>query len=311
LVLAAASPSSASNSDGVGGLVEAVDTAQARLGVGADTVAFDRDGSSKGSHGEVAVHGSGLHVDSAVVDPTRGDALGFDLPDELRDGVRGRTADGRVVVEAGADEVGAVVEALDGGVRIQTILTSRGAASRYEYTFHGDVTPVIRADGGADLVVPGAAGASVTIVGSVDAPWAVDADGRDVPSWYEVQGSILIQVVEHESGSYDYPIVADPKVTTGLHYVLPVYYVHYTKSETNSMRALLNHGGSNLPALFCSYIPNTTAKVVCGAIFLLVKADIQSEANKAVRDGRCLALRLPATAGAINMVSYDAYTRKC
>lgn len=40
--------------------------------------------------------------------------------------------------------------------------------------------------------------------------WAVDASGRRVPTRFQLDGDTLIQVVEHASGEFNYPIVADP-----------------------------------------------------------------------------------------------------
>jgi hypothetical protein len=41
-------------------------------------------------------------------------------------------------------------------------------------------------------------------------PWAFDANGQEVPTWYEVEGSTLLQYVDHLSADFTYPIVADP-----------------------------------------------------------------------------------------------------
>lgn len=49
------------------------------------------------------------------------------------------------------------------------------------------------------------------ILGAFQVPFAVDADGRSVPTHFEVSGHTLVQVVDHESSSnFTYPIVADP-----------------------------------------------------------------------------------------------------
>lgn len=43
----------------------------------------------------------------------------------------------------------------------------------------------------------------------IDASWALDANGKPVPTHYEVNGTTLTQVVEHAAGTA-YPVVADP-----------------------------------------------------------------------------------------------------
>jgi hypothetical protein len=45
----------------------------------------------------------------------------------------------------------------------------------------------------------------------VEPPWAVDTNGRSVPTHFEVRGAALVQVVDHHTGDFAYPIVADPK----------------------------------------------------------------------------------------------------
>ena len=41
-------------------------------------------------------------------------------------------------------------------------------------------------------------------------PWALDANGVNVPTHYEISGTTLTQVVEHKAGDFAYGIVADP-----------------------------------------------------------------------------------------------------
>jgi hypothetical protein len=41
-------------------------------------------------------------------------------------------------------------------------------------------------------------------------PWARDAQAREVPTHYEIDGTTVVQVVNHRSGVYDYAITADP-----------------------------------------------------------------------------------------------------
>src|SRR5690606_33551827 len=47
-------------------------------------------------------------------------------------------------------------------------------------------------------------------LGGVGAAWARDAEGRDVPTRYEVDGTTVTQVVEHTAEGIVHPVVADP-----------------------------------------------------------------------------------------------------
>jgi len=48
--------------------------------------------------------------------------------------------------------------------------------------------------------------------------WAEDAAGRSVPTRYEIENGKIVQVVDHKSASFIYPIVADPYLGYRLFY---------------------------------------------------------------------------------------------
>jgi hypothetical protein len=48
------------------------------------------------------------------------------------------------------------------------------------------------------------------MIGAIDTPWAFDADGEAVPTFFEVTGTSLTQVVQHRDGDFAYGITADP-----------------------------------------------------------------------------------------------------
>jgi len=83
-----------------------------------------------------------------------------------------------------------------------------------------DVDPLFRFDvdvpDGGRIEQDHASGATVvykadgSISSAFGLPWAYDADGQEVPTWYEVEGSTLLQYVDHLSADFAYPVVADP-----------------------------------------------------------------------------------------------------
>lgn len=108
------------------------------------------------------------------------------------------------VVYVGSEEVSLAVQPLaDGSTRFLTILDGKEAAQQYEYRFEGAELDLQ----GDDSVLVYQEGA---LTGVVDVPWAKDANGLDVPTRYEIEGDALIQVIDHASGNYAYPVVADP-----------------------------------------------------------------------------------------------------
>lgn len=103
-------------------------------------------------------------------------------------------------------------------IRASAIVSDPSQTERFGYDFGGGVSVEIQQDGSAiaytteEVTDPdtGVTTPVEKIVADVAAPWARDAAGIDVPTRYETFGSALVQVVEHHSGDYAYPIVADP-----------------------------------------------------------------------------------------------------
>lgn len=94
---------------------------------------------------------------------------------------------------------------VDGSVQLATVLTSSAAPIGYSYKFRlPKGSSISRLGDGVVLM------SQAKFMGAIAAPWAKDANGRDVPTHYEVSGSTVIQVVDHLSDRFAYPIVADP-----------------------------------------------------------------------------------------------------
>lgn len=134
-------------------------------------------------------------------------------------------------------------------IRASTIISDASQTERFEYDFGGGVTVEIQHDGSAiaytteEVTDPdtGVTTSIEKIVADVATPWARDADGIDVPTRYEASGSTLVQVVEHRSGNYTYPIVADPTFDRPNFFQ---YRVRFNRAET----ATIASGGAGLIA---------------------------------------------------------------
>lgn len=157
-------------------------------------------------------------------------SVSVDLPVEL-DSTDGEVAaNGTVVFADAGDDTHAAIQGLaDGSIRIQTVLESDASPNTFTYRFDDGVTQVLRADGGADLLVE--VDAIVFTVGAIEPPWAADADGHDVATSYTVSGNDLIQHVDHGPGSA-YPITADPTFSLGWW-----AYLHFNRAETATIAA--------------------------------------------------------------------------
>lgn len=57
--------------------------------------------------------------------------------------------------------------------------------------------------------------------GGIAAPWALDANGEEVPTRYALDGTTLIQTVDHEGAAY--PVVADPAWFLAVYVAVQLY----------------------------------------------------------------------------------------
>jgi len=133
--------------------------------------------------------------------------VSISLPNAEASGDAKRLKDGTVAYP-GTDGSAQAVIPTDGGVQMLTTIADKSAPTRYDYK-------VEVPEGGKVELLPDNAGAVVldgdgNPVIVVPAPWAKDANGTAVPTRFETDGTTLTQVVEHTSGSYSYPVVADP-----------------------------------------------------------------------------------------------------
>lgn len=96
----------------------------------------------------------------------------------------------------------------DGSVQLATVIGDARAPEVYRYDLALPAGASLAPLTGGRVAIVGADGA---FLGGFAAPWAKGRDGATVPTHYEVDGSTLVQVVNH-GGLPDssYPLVADP-----------------------------------------------------------------------------------------------------
>jgi hypothetical protein len=113
---------------------------------------------------------------------------------------------GAVVYESGAGAVSLAAQAtVDGGLQVLVVIDGADAPSEYRFDMSvpAGATLVATADGGAEVV-----GADGQVVAGVAPAWALDADGQPVPTRYRIEGTTLVQVIDHHGAAY--PVVGDP-----------------------------------------------------------------------------------------------------
>ena len=253
-----------------------------------------------------AVDTSGLEVtvpsdpqDGISVEPESGGSFTIGLPfaadAELTNGEQG------VVYDNGNGSSTVPLVKADGVVQIITTIADESAPVAYVY-------PLDLPEGGR-LELLDDRGALVLdsfgeVVATIDAPWARDAGGKSVPTYYAVSGDSLVQVVAHGPGD-TYPIVADPKISLGW-----AIYVKYSKSEVKSMVSGLRGSLSSKAkygSVLCLGVPSIYAAGLCGLITYDMMDSIYRTFVSANSKGHCVEIQLAY----ISYVPVNWKTYKC
>lgn len=116
------------------------------------------------------------------------------------------TSDGTSVYETKQNYSVVPLPYKDGSIQLINVIADSAAPERYDYDFSSTTPVSITLKDGVAVILD----VNGDFIGGVTTPWAYDARGVAVPTHFEIAGSTLIQVVEHSSGSYTYPISADP-----------------------------------------------------------------------------------------------------
>jgi len=183
------------------------------------------------------------------------------------------------------------------GTQVLIGIDSAAAPATYDFGLGGDVLPLPAADGGIDLVGPDGG-----VVAQVERPWAVDAEGRHVPTRYEVRGSTIRQVVDHRTRDVAYPVVADPKLK--FCDLGTAVCVKLSKKEVKKAHAAMFVSlGAGVNTL-CGLIPaknpaGVAVRVVCAAAVTAYFYTLRGVFKKAKSKGKCVELKFRVVAAAV------------
>lgn len=115
--------------------------------------------------------------------------------------------DGLVEYDNANGSVSVPVPQVDNSIAIHTVLESKDAPSRYEYEIKMPAGASLQPDGEGSVYIQSRDG---SYLGGFAKPWATDAAGVSLPTSYEIEGSALVQTVDHSGADVQYPVVADP-----------------------------------------------------------------------------------------------------
>lgn len=123
------------------------------------------------------------------------------------------------------------------------MIESSKAPQRFDYVFDLPADTVLHKSGEGLLFL----NKDGELLLAIAEPWASDAAGMPVPTYFEVHGNTVTQVVEHNS-SHRYPIVADPWLGIQLYHNWVRYSTSgdlaYSAMPTPQILATVGLGGS-------------------------------------------------------------------
>lgn len=125
-----------------------------------------------------------------------------------------KVANGVVAYASESNFSNAVQANEDGSVRMTTIIDDPTAPTEYEYEigvegeFH--LQKAINDEGKEGVLVMNAE--QTEVLKLVSPAWALDADGNEVETYFEIRGNKLVQVVNHNVEGVVYPVTADPRI---------------------------------------------------------------------------------------------------
>ena len=181
--------------------------------------------------------------------------MGLPLANSADDGVKARM--GTVVYADAAPDTAVAAQATsDGGVRALVVID--GPAAPAEYRF-----PLTLPDGSTLTTTPEGGVLALSPAGipelSVGAPWAKDANGHDVNTYYRIEATTIVQVVDHQGASY--PVVADPFVTD-CSWTYATCSIYVNRGTVHNMAAIL----ARYPNSANTYLAGATAAAACLAV---------------------------------------------
>ncbi|MEL3945573.1 MULTISPECIES: DNRLRE domain-containing protein [Streptomyces] len=161
--------------------------------------------------------------ETTVSIPWDGKNNGIDIHNQLmpntlsipQGGTKGTQVGGNVVYTSSGPVDTVVQPTTDGGSRTLNIIKNSSAPREYEtgFVLPAGMKAVTHDDGSVSLYSAGDDNADKAPqkepAGFFDAPWARDANGKEVPTRYKVVGNKLVQQVDFDANSA-FPIVIDP-----------------------------------------------------------------------------------------------------
>ena len=158
------------------------------------------------------------------------------------------------------------------------VVRDSSAPSAYSFVISANGKPAALSESDGLILVSDAD--TGELVNFLSAPWAVDANGDQLKTYYTIKGSTVTQHVDHAGAVY--PVIADPRLRCDALFCT----MEYTKAETKRMATEMTFTVAAVTAA-CTLLGGPVAGVMCG----LSGAAVVSFANTARNNGKCVGLR--------------------
>lgn len=215
-----------------------------------------------------------------------GPNLKVSLPNAASAGDAQKVTNGVVSYPSNSGAANAVQTNADGSVRMLTVIDNPSAPTRYDYkiTVPAGGRIVLASSNNGALIVDG----SDKPIASVAAPWAKDATGMPIKTWFATNGQTLTQYVRHRVAGVTYPVTADPRV----HHTWYGTYYYFNRDETNYVSLGMS-----------SWLGSRVGGAVAAAIFTVGG---QWAADQAKKRRQCVAAFMPR-----GYIYIQVYLTKC
>ena len=198
------------------------------------------------------------------------------------------------------DRAAVAVQPRDTGARVMVII--RSAADPEDYRFPvkvpagGKLVPMAGDNAGTEGTSEQNTKGYVILdregegVGSIASPWALDAAGQLVSTWYKLASdNTIVQHVDHTGTNAHYPVVADPLVSVGCAWTDCAVWFSASVTSTLARYTFLGQVGFSLAAeVLCLGLVNPIAKLVCGELVGAFSQALIGNLQKARDQGACL-----------------------
>ncbi len=145
--------------------------------------------------------------DQPIVMESEGVSLEITLPKTENATEAQPVANGVVAYASQSDFANAVQATSNGGVRMTTIIDNPKAPIEYKYILSLTEDEYIKVSEDGSATLYNSEGIGIVFINH---PWAKDANGKDLETYFTTDGQDLTQVVKHNVNGTVYPVVADP-----------------------------------------------------------------------------------------------------